>query len=169
MINRFLYSLGKSFNIQYNKTFIFPILLFFALISCENSTVYKSSINYESGWHKDSIAVFEVMLTDTAQVMDFILTFSHIDKYRYNNFWIFASVENFESKTLHTDTIELFMAYPDGSWFGKKKGENFEISTYYKHAVKIMHPGNYRFEFRQGMRIENLEEMNNVSFKIIKR
>jgi len=144
-------------------------LLFFIYISCENNIIYKSAINYESGWHKDSIATFEVLFADTAQVMDFILTFRHTEDYRYCNLWLFTSVENFEYQTLLKDTLELIMAYTNGSWFGKKKGENREISTYYKHAVKMAHPGNYKFEFQQGMRVDNLEEINKVSFKIKSR
>lgn len=151
------------------RLLILTVSLFLVLISCKNNIVYKSEINYESGWHKDSTAVFEVFLADTTQVMDFILTFSHSDKYRYCNLWIFTSVENFEYQTHLKDTIELFMAYPDGRWFGKKKRDNFEISTYYKHNVKMTHPGNYRFEFQQGMRVDNIEEINKVYFKIIKR
>jgi len=146
---------------------ICAISLFF--ISCENNIIYKSSITYESGWHKDSTAVFEVIFADTAQVMDFILTFSHRDEYRFCNLWLFTSVENFEYQTLHKDTLELIMSYPDGRWFGKKKGENLEISTYFKHAVKMAHPGKYKFEFQQGMRVDNLEQINKVYFKIISR
>jgi gliding motility-associated lipoprotein GldH len=98
--------------------------------------------------------------------MDFILTFKHSEDYGFCNLWIFASTENPEYDTFQKDTIELFMASNDGEWFGKKKGKNRYISTYFKHGVKVSQPGNYNFRFRQGMRVENIDEITEVAFRV---
>jgi gliding motility-associated lipoprotein GldH len=139
----------------------------FVHISCKNDYIFNSAVTFETGWHKDTSAVFNVYIPDTSKVMDFILTFKHLEDYGFCNLWIFASTENIEYNTLQKDTIELFMSYDDGRWFGKKKGKYRYISTYFKHDVKVSHPGNYIFQFRQGMRVDNIEEIKEVSFKIM--
>jgi gliding motility-associated lipoprotein GldH len=137
--------------------------------SCHNNDIFKSTVTLESGWHKDSSAVFDVFIADTSKVMDFILTFKHSEDYMFCNLWIFASTENIEYNIFQKDTIEFFMSYDDGRWFGKKKGKLRYISTYFKHNVKVSHSGNYNFKFQQGMRVDNIDEIKEVSFKIISR
>ena len=74
-----------------------------------------------------------------------------------------------ENNTHIKDTLELYMAPLSGQWFGKKKGKIYYVSTYYKYAVKTAHQGNYRFEFQQGMRMDNLDDIKGVEFKIVNR
>ena len=147
------------------KTLTFISLLL--LLSCQNNVIYESEILYENGWHKDSCAVFNIFIDDTTQITDFILTFKHTDNYPYQNLWLFVTVDELENKTHIKDTLELYMANINGQWFGKKKGKNYFVSTYYKYAVKTAYKGNYRFEFQQGMRLDNIEEIKSVKFKMV--
>ena len=144
------------------------LLLLFSLFqfSCRNNVFFESAVTFEQGWHKDSVAVFNVSIQDTSRVMDFILTFKHLEDYGFCNLWIFASVENLELNTVQKDTLELYMSYPDGRWFGRKSGKYRYISTYYKHNAKMANPGNYIFKFQQGMRVDNIKEIKEVELTI---
>ena len=152
-----------------NRVFFVSILVGITLLSCNSDVIYKGNITYDSGWHKDSAAVFDVALNDTSLVMDFILTFSHTEDYSFRNLWLFNSVADAENNILQTDTIELYIASSNGQWFGRKKGDVYRVSTYYKNNVKMSSQGNYRFTFQQGMRVDNLEDIREVAFEIIRK
>jgi len=165
-LNDFINLNFRAFSLSHFRTCV-AFTLILVVISCCKNYNYKDSINFDSGWHKDSTVIFDVFIEDTSKVMDLILTFRHSDEYMYNNLWIFASVENIEFQTYQNDTIEFYMGYPDGRWFGKKKGKFRYLSAYYKNAVKMANPGNYKFQFRHGMRIDNLDEISGLEFKVI--
>ena len=149
-----------------NRFFFISILIGITLLSCNNNTLNNEHIAFSSGWHKDSAAVFDVALNDTSLVMDFILTFSHTEDYPFRNLWLFNSVADADNNILQTDTIELYIASPNGQWFGRKKGNVYRVSTYYRNNVKMANPGNYKFTFRQGMRVDNLEDIKDVAFEL---
>ncbi|MDR2928989.1 MAG: gliding motility lipoprotein GldH [Cytophagaceae bacterium] len=142
------------------------LLLAVFVCSCNSHVLYEKEKTFDAGWKMDSAAVFDVAVGDTSRIMDFILTFSHTDDYPCCNLWLFASVENLESNRIETDTIELYMADYDGRWFGKKSGDVFNVSTYYRHHVKMAETGNYRFSFRQGMRFDNLQSIKVITLTI---
>ena len=142
-------------------------ILLVTVFSCNSNVLFEEHIVFDYGWHKDSAAVFDVALNDTTLVMDFILTFKHTDNYPYSNLWLFNSIYDFNNTNLQTDTIDLFIASPTGQWFGKKQGGVYNVSTYYRNNVKMAATGNYKFSFRQGMRVNNLEDIKEVTFKII--
>ncbi|MCL2073173.1 MAG: gliding motility lipoprotein GldH [Marinilabiliaceae bacterium] len=151
-----------------NRLF-FIVLSIFVMISCGNNVIYESQVDFEKGWHKDTSAIFNVFIDDTVKITDFLLTFKHTDNYPYRNLWLFVSVDEPENNTHLKDTLELYMAHTRGEWFGKKKGKNYYVTTYYKHAVKTAYRGNYKFEFRHGMRIDIIDDIKGIEFKIVSR
>src|SRR5690606_31465346 len=117
----------------------------------------------ESGWSKDHKAVFQVDVTDSSQVLDVGMTFRHTDDYPYSNLWLFVDMQG-ENGLLIKDTLEFFLSETDGRWLGHKKGESYEVSALYRHAVKMSHVGSYRFEISHAMRRDVLPHITSVEF-----
>jgi gliding motility-associated lipoprotein GldH len=144
-----------------------PLVLFLVAaltFSCQSSVVFDEVHELgEKGWHKNQKAVFQVDISDTSQVLDVGMTFLHTDDYPYSNIWLFVDMEG-EKGISVKDTLEFFLSETDGRWLGKKKGDFFEVSALYQHAVKLSHPGSYRFEISHGMRRDVLPYVASVEF-----
>lgn len=150
----------NQIDVMRNKLFIWMALLLFS--ACSSGVVYESKVTFDAnGWHKDSIAFFDVPITDTASVYTIGLTLDHSKNYAYSNLWLFLSIENQEDAAV-CDTVEFFVARPNGNWLGSKKKGGFEVSAYYKQGVKMMQPGIYRFGIQQGMREPLLKEVTSI-------
>ncbi len=136
------------------------------MTSCQSSVVFDEVVELgETGWHMDHKAVFQVDVIDTSRVLDVGMTFRHTDDYPYSNLWLFVDMQS-ENGLSIKDTLEFFLSETNGRWLGNKKGDGYEVSALYKHAVKMSHPGSYRFEISQGMRRDVLPHITSVEFWI---
>jgi gliding motility-associated lipoprotein GldH len=145
-------------------TVIAVLAILAGMTACQSSVVFDEVVELgESGWHKDHKALFQVEVADTSQVLDVGMTFRHTDDYPYSNLWLFVDMQG-EDGLMIKDTLEFFLSETDGRWLGHKKGDVFEVSALYKHAVKMSHPGSYTFEISQGMRREVLPHITSVEF-----
>lgn len=141
---------------------IFLLFGFILLMACSPKLKYEEKIDFApEGWHKDSLAIFDVSLMDTSEVLTIGLTLRHGKKFAYSNVWLFISVED-ESGVSVRDTLEFFVAQPNGNWLGKKKKDGYEVSAIYKQGVRMKHLGFYRFSIGQGMREDLLRDINSV-------
>lgn len=140
----------------------FILFSFIFVVACAPKLKYEKTVDFgSSGWHKDSVALFNVSVMDTSEVLTIGLTLQHGTKYAYSNVWLFISVED-EVGTAVRDTLEFFVARPNGNWLGKKKNGGYEVSAIYKQGIRLKHPGVYRFSIAQGMRHDILKEINSL-------
>lgn len=70
------------------------LLLSFALIligsACKDNRVYENYIDIPSHeWNKDSIARFEVEITDSIQLHNISVNIRNTGKYPFSNLWVF--------------------------------------------------------------------------------
>lgn len=143
-----------------HKLLIMFVLL--TLVACAPKLKYEGTTDFGSeGWHKDSLAIFDVSVMDTSEVLTMGLTLQHGKKYAYSNVWLFISVAD-EAGVVVRDTLEFFVARPNGNWLGKKKKNGYEVSAIYKQGVRMKHLGFYRFSIGQGMREDLLRDINSV-------
>ncbi len=142
------------------------MMLFTAMVACNNSDVFEQSHELpEHGWHKDSSIVFSPVLKDTSMVMNIGFSISHNDDFPYSNLWLFVNVENPGGQT-QTDTIEYFLAEPDGTWIGSGNTRSLTVHWLYKGGVKLSEAGEYKFKIQQGMRREVLPGVEDFSLWI---
>jgi gliding motility-associated lipoprotein GldH len=89
-----------------------------AFTACNRGTLYETGNEFrEQLWHKDSTLVFKPVVEDTSQVINIGFSLEHNNNYPYSNLWLFIDVESPDGK-MQTDTIEYFLAEPDGQWIG---------------------------------------------------
>lgn len=143
---------------------IFLLFGFILLVACSPKLKYEEKIDFApEGWHKDSLAIFDVSIVDTSNVLTIGLTLQHGKKYAYSNVWLFISVED-EAGVAVRDTLEFFVARPNGKWLGKNKDGGYEVSAIYKKGVRMKHIGDYRFSIAHGMRDELLKNIDSFEF-----
>lgn len=141
-------------------------LLVFA--SCDPARVYDQSRTIpETGWNQDSLAVFDVEISDTAIPYNFYINLRHTTDYRYRNFYLFLNTM-FPNGRMSRDTIELILADKTGKWLGSGFGSIKDLQIPVRRNLRFPNPGTYQFQIEQGMREKNLEDIKNVGLRIEK-
>lgn len=147
-----------------NNNFFIALIFTLLFSACGNKVLYEKSVSLSNNiWDKESPVVFSMEHNDTTSIVDIGMTFKHTDEYAYSNLWLFLEVSGPDGM-IRKDTLEMFLAHRDGRWLGKKKSETVEISATYQKGVKFSKPGIYSFSVVQGMRINKLEGIKEVSF-----
>ncbi len=137
-----------------------------ALESCGSKMVYESAHNLPASlWHKDSVLIFEPLISDTSEVLNIGLTLDHNNHFPYSNLWLFIRVKGPDGMQ-QVDTMEYFLAGPDGEWMGKGSDSRRRLYWLYKAGVKMRYPGVYSFEIHQGMRDESLRGVEKLELWI---
>lgn len=134
-----------------------------ALVACNRGLVYEENRQMqENAWHKDSLVVFKPVIEDTATVFNIGFSLEHNNDYPYSNMWLFVDVESPDGY-MQTDTMEFFLAEPDGRWLGRGSDKSRTANWLYKPGVKLRQPGRYSFSVRHGMRRDILDGVLSLS------
>lgn len=142
------------------------VLILAGLASCDRKKVYESYRElHPKGWNKDSLAVFNVQLTDTTNIHNLYINIRNKGTYPYSNLYLFLTVGSPDGTSL-TDTIEVTLADPSGKWKGSGIGSLFDNQILYKSGVFFPHSGNYSFTLKQGMRDNLLEGIRDIGIRI---
>ncbi|MDR1698491.1 MAG: gliding motility lipoprotein GldH [Prevotellaceae bacterium] len=150
------------------KTFVLAtILLSLFVVSCTSNIVYQENITLKDAWHQDSLATFDVNMTDTVGAYNIFIDLRNDNRYPYQNLWLFVSSVSPDS-IARTDTLETVLAGNDGQWIGRGFGSNYDLALFYMQDIQFPETGTYRFSIGQGMRDEQLEGITGVGLRIEK-
>jgi len=119
------------------------------------------------GWNKDSVLGFSFTVTDTMQNYNLLVGIRNQATYPYRNLWLFIKTTAPDKRYL-VDTVEIFLATPDGRWYGKGWGDIFTASLPYKQRVRFQAIGNYSLSVTQGMREDYLKGIVDVGLRVEK-
>lgn len=147
---------------------VFPILILFALFSCEQEQVFfqKYLSLPKDGWkHQDTIT-YEFDSQDSLAKYDFNLTLRNQTSYPYANIFLFVYTE-FPNDKSALDTLNFLLADPSGKWYGETSGTLVESTVTFKSKTSIPYNGHYKMHVIQGMREETLFDVNDIGLKII--
>lgn len=148
-------------------------IIFFGLIlilfsACDKNRVFEAYTKIpQSGWHKDSLAVFEIPITDTLQKHNLYINVRNDIKYNYSNLWLFVNITQ-PGKIAVTDTFEITLAYPTGKWLGDGFGGIKTRQVDYKKNVFFPVSGMFKINIQHGMREEVLEGIPDIGFRVEK-
>jgi gliding motility-associated lipoprotein GldH len=146
-----------------NVNVYFFLVGLIVLGACNRFTIFEQSRKMTGEkWHKDSVLTFYPVIEDTSKVMNLGFALKHSVDYPYSNLWLFIDVESPGGK-VQTDSIEYFLAEPDGQWLGKGNDKSRTVYWLYKRGVKLALPGKYKFAIQQGMRREELNGIQELS------
>jgi gliding motility-associated lipoprotein GldH len=122
------------------------------MVSCNHDVVYDQYQPAGSdGWAWQDTKEFEADITDTVSLHNLYIQVRHTLDYPMSNLYMFVRIEGPSGQTM-TDTVNVFLAYPDGKWIGSGIGKLKELSLLYRKHTVFAQPGRYRFMLEQGMR-----------------
>jgi len=117
--------------------FILITITAVSLISCDGNVIFDETINVdESGWYKNDIARFDVIIEDSIDSYDYYLNLRHSVKYRYSNLFVFMNT-TYPNGNISHDTIEFVLADKSGKWYGKGWGEIKDNSIMLVQGIKF--------------------------------
>ena len=146
--------------------YIVSVLVGVLLLGCSDNVVYDNSVRVANPvWNRDSIASFDVNITDTLSDYQSAILIRNSGDYMYQNLWLFVT-EIAPDSTITCDTIEYYLADNYGRWLGSGIGSLYTSLYYFKENLNYSQVGVYRYEIRQGMRDEELKGITNVGIQI---
>ncbi len=146
------------------------MLLTGIMTACSSDTVYSRFVSTDGTsarhplpqWHMDSVARFDYTITDAGQDYRLLLYVRHTETYPYQNMWLFVS------DSLHTDTIEFYLADDRGQWLGNKHHGFIEMPVLYEENYRFPASGTYRLNVQHGMRDTLLRGVSDIGLEIIR-
>ena len=154
------------------RTVLLPLASFFLLLmfisGCSNESIFHENRQIPSeGWNKDSLAEFNVAISDTSAQYELFINIRNTNNYPHQNFWMFVSTLSPDSN-LVTDTIECYLANEQGKWLGSGISSFYEMQVLLQDSVRFKSQGNYRFSIRQGMREDVLQGISDIGLEVQK-
>lgn len=149
--------------------FLSVIILFGGLWACNNKVVTAEyhSIK-QANWHKDSIEVFLIPVSDTIKNHNLYINVRNDINYKYSNLWLFIELEQPQSNTAIIDTLEITLADNRGKWLGEGFGGVKTLESVYKQNVYFPVSGDYKLKIKQGMRDDKLKGITEIGFRLRK-
>lgn len=151
------------------KNIFKAIIVLMMLAACDSNRVYEEYKTIDpGGWHKDSVASFNVEINEAGQGYNLYINIRNQGNYPNSNIWLFLEVESPDGQML-TDTVEYILAEKSGKWRGSGIGDLFDNQFSYQQNVPFEKPGNYQFLIRQGMRAEQLKGIHDIGLRVEKQ
>jgi len=148
--------------------FLFPffIVALFALTSCDDTRLFEQNKEITEGiWDVNERVVFDFDVPDTTTLYNFYFNVRNTDDYPFSNLYVFSHIV-FPNGKLGTDTVELPLTNPDGSWVGKGQGDIHDCQLIFRKGVRFPVAGHYHMEIEQAMRMEQLPGIKDVGIRI---
>lgn len=153
-----------------NPSHFLIALLFLAgmFTACDSARVFDEYREIpQSGWHKDSLIVFNIPVTDTIGNHNLLVQIRNETRYRFSNLWLFIEVIQ-PNGTSVKDTFEVVLADPAGRWLGEGHGGLKSRQVMFRRDVSFPASGELKISLQHGMREEILEGIHDVGFRIEK-
>lgn len=146
---------------------LFFVTLIVLLASCSNrKTVFNQYDELPTkGWHKDSIASFEVNL-EKETTYNILINVRNRSDYKSQNMWLFVDY-TLPDKTVKHDTLNFDITDIQGRWLGSGFGSLHEMPVLFLPAIKFPETGLYKFEIKHGMRDTTLVGINDIGLEIL--
>lgn len=89
-----------------------------------------------------------------------IIYMRHTERYPYQNMWLFVG------DSLHTDTIEFYLADDRGQWLGDRNHGFIEMPVLLEENKHFPDTGIYHMQIRHGMRDSVLRGVTDIGLEI---
>jgi gliding motility-associated lipoprotein GldH len=131
-----------------NKISILLVAILFS--ACNNNVVYDENkeVNQQA-WKTIDKLYYEVDITDTIKDYKLAINIRNTIEYPYSNIFFYMNTILPNGKVTKCDTIECYLAYPDGTWKGKGSSKIRDNRFWIAKNIKFEQKGKYTFELRQ--------------------
>ncbi len=151
----------------------YRLLLFaasFGIIAaaCNNNAVFEKNQPLEKEqWEYANVQKFDVEITDTTAKYNLYVNVRHSFKFEWRNMWVNITTQ-FPDSTKFNKRVNLLLSEADGRWFGDCLYDNCDISIPIQQNALFPKAGTYHFTIAQDMRINPLDKVKSVGFKVEK-
>jgi gliding motility-associated lipoprotein GldH len=136
------------------------------LTGCSRSILFEDSFSIDKvSWKTEDTLKFTVNISDTITPLDYYFNIRNTTKYGFSNLYLFITTY-YPDKTFSRDTVECWLAAPDGKWLGKGMGRLKDSEFVFRRNVKMPRKGRYVFSVNQAMRHSPLNGIANVGLRI---
>lgn len=123
------------------------VILFAA---CDGQVVYDENKKVDSEkWDMNDKLFYEVDIRDTAARYKVAVNVRNSTDYPYSNVYFFMNTILPDGSLTRRDTIECYLAYPDGTWKGKGSSKIKDNRFWIAKNVRFEQKGRYVFELYQ--------------------
>lgn len=123
------------------------VILFAA---CDGRVVYDENKKVDSEkWDMNDKLFYEVDIRDTAARYKVAVNVRNSTDYPYSNVYFFMNTILPDGSLTRRDTIECYLAYPDGTWKGKGSSKIKDNRFWIAKNVRFEQKGRYVFELYQ--------------------
>lgn len=149
------------------KLFVINPLLVFLFTSCNSNVVYDENKTVDSeSWKADDKIFYEFDVKNTSNKYKMALNVRNTTDYPYNNIYFFMKTILPDGSITRTDTIECYLAYPDGTWKGKGSFDVKDNRFWIAKNVEFKQKGRYVFEIYQATSDSSLVGIRDVGLHI---
>lgn len=144
-------------------------VVFFSLIvgftSCESDLIFEDNQSFEDNtWTYDDVKTFSFDIKDSITSARVYLNLRTTLDYQYSNIYMYLHI-NYPNGYSDIDTLEFFLAQPNGKWLGEVSGTVVENQALIAQGV-FNDPGTYTYKIEQAMYNDALEEVLDVGIKV---
>ena len=142
------------------------LALFMLFVQCDSPHFYQNQVSTQNNWDKDAPVNFEFEVKDSLGKYDFYLLSRNNNQYPYSNLYLFTKMTTPKGETFQ-DTLQYFLAAPDGEWVGKGNSLK-ELYLLYREETALKDTGTYKLQVWHGMREEKLIGIEDLSLIVEK-
>ncbi len=138
------------------------------VLACDSNRVFEENIDFTSEkWHRDSVLVFNVEISDTLAVYNIYINNRITQQYEYSNLYLFINADMPHNQSLR-DTLECILRNPAGKILGKGFGNVWSNKIPYRKHIRFPSSGVYTFTIEQAMRSDELKNILDAGIRIEK-
>lgn len=147
------------------KSIFSVLILLLTITSCNRPVLFDNTREIKEPWNSINKQSFVVEITDTITPFNFLIQVRNDVDFNYSNIFLFMKTF-FPDGRYAIDTINIWLADPDGKWTGKGFGKFRDTEILFKQNGRFPMKGQYRFEFEQAMRELELNGIKSIGIRI---
>ncbi len=146
---------------------LFAVVAGVFFVSCNSNVVYDQNEEVdERGWQMGERLYYEVAIEDTLSKYKIALNVRNTTDYPYSNVYFFLNTILPDGKITKRDTIECYLAHPDGTWKGKGSSNVKDNRFWIAKNVVFKQKGTYIFEIYQATSDSSIVGLRDVGLHI---
>lgn len=143
------------------------IFILTVIFACGKTAVYQSVHTFEDGWMLDDTVQFQFDFNDSISGYNMYFELEHGPNYPYSNMFLFTN-NTTPSGKFYRDTVESYLAKPDGEWLGNASGSKVKHKVLFKKNIRFPEQGLYTLNWIQGMRDTVMKDIISIGLTIEK-
>ena len=148
------------------STILWVVGLLSLLVGCSHNIVYENDFSiHKDSWRSADTLKFPVNVSDTTTPLSFYFNVRNTTKYSFSNLYMYVTTY-YPNNTYSRDTVECWLAAPDGRWLGKGLGRLKDNEFTFRKNIRMPMKGQYVLAINQAMRHSPLIGIANVGLRV---